>query len=190
MLCQRSKKGKENWSVGSSKGAEDNSPLPSLLLWVRAGSGDLSLSGTVPAKRLGCRWLLQSWDFFSLLHLILRKKKERKKVSFSKKDQEGAGQGGCYPKVHRGPAAALPHPSACYFPSFRKVLLQFVDATLKTLIHTLPAEQPLKSCSQPAALAPMVRGAGWCSSQLAEDLPLPFSTPETKGWGRCGWFQQ
>lgn len=186
--------------MGSSKGAEDDSPLPSFLLRVRAGSGDLSLSSTVPAKRLGWRRLLQSWDFFSLLPLILRKKKKGKRFPSLKKiklsspcapaSRKEPGRGGCCPKVQQGRAAALPHPPACPFTSFRKVLLQFVDATLKTLIHTLPPEQPLRSCSQPAALDPKVRGAGWCSSQLAEDLPLPSSTPQTMGVGRCGWFLQ
>lgn len=42
---------------------------------VKSCCGDVAASGTAPAKRLGWRWLLQSWDFFSPLSLVLRKRK-------------------------------------------------------------------------------------------------------------------
>ena len=148
---------------------------------VKSGCGDLSASGTAPAQRLGWRRLLRSWHLFSPLHLMLRKR-EGKRFPSSKKimlsspcapdSGKEPGRVGAACSVHRGQAAALQHPPACHFSSFSKVLLQFAGETLRTpLIHTLPAEQPFKSCTQAAALAAMVRGLVFLSSGHG---PCPF----------------
>lgn len=144
-------------------------------------------------------WLLRSWEVLSPLHLMLRKRKGKGFPSLEKivlgspcapASGKEPGRVGAACSMHWGRAAALQHPPACCFSSFREVLLQFAGGTLTTpLIHTLPGEQPFKSCTQAADLAAMARGLVLLTSAQAP-APFPLSPPPQRPrvLGHAGGF--